>query len=378
MIQTEGRKNYLNQMLAESDVDEALKIKDKVAVFEGSFASYINVDNAILVASGGMALNLVLAALNLKKSDKVVTSGFTCRLVPKTINLHAKSVLSDIDPMTYNLDMKNIKGQNKVIIPIHIYGNPAKMDRLPKGFILEDCAHALGAEYKDKKVGSIGDAGIFSLRKNLAAVAGGVITTNDNSLANRIRKLKDVYEKPAAGFANIFGVLDKRLGYKSLLLYRLYRWNKLRGYDIFRKNRVSDFELAMIIAQFWSIEKFISKTIKNARYLDRKLNRIVGVPKSYKMAKSIYSRYTMLFDEPVNLERLSDIFRKNGFDTGMLYKKEYEYNIENFGGNLPVADNISKRLLTVAIPPSFTKSDLNTIVRLVKENVDRGCDRKLE
>lgn len=175
-----------------------------VGQFEKEIAAFLGVKHAIGCNSGTDALVIGLRALGVGPGDEVICPSFTFFATGETVSvIGAKPVFVDIDPKTYNMDVSKIEAlitpRTKAVIPVHLYGNAVDMDGLRelasrRGLkILEDVAQAMGGEYQGRKVGTIGDVGAFSFfpSKNLGAFGdGGLITTNDDSLAENCRKLR--------------------------------------------------------------------------------------------------------------------------------------------------------------------------------------------
>ena len=145
----------------------------KTSTFEKDFAEYIGVKYAVAVTNGTVALDVALKTLNIGPGDEVITSAFSFIASSNCILFqNAKPVFADIDPKTFNIDpsdvVEKITDKTKAMIPIHLFGQPAKMDALieiaqDNGIALvEDAAQAHGAEYKGRKIGSIGDFGCFN------------------------------------------------------------------------------------------------------------------------------------------------------------------------------------------------------------------------
>ncbi|GAF99335.1 unnamed protein product, partial [marine sediment metagenome] len=176
----------------------------EVKAFEDEMAAYCGTKYAVGVASGTDALQLALLACGIKTGDEVITTPFTFIATAESIaKCGATPVFVDIDPKTYNVDPAQIEykisKKTKAILPVHLYGQPADMDPilgLARKYhlkVVEDCAQALGAEYKGKKVGSLGDAGCLSFfpSKNLGAYGdGGMVVTNDAQIAETVRILR--------------------------------------------------------------------------------------------------------------------------------------------------------------------------------------------
>ena len=188
---------------------------EEVEQFEKEIATFCGVSHAIGVASGTDALYLALKALGIGRGDAVIVPAFTFfATAGAVVNSGAQPVFADIDPKTFNISVSDIKrilntykGPNKIraIIPVHLYGQMADMDEIialaKKNdlYVIEDAAQAIGAEYKGRKAGSLGDVGCFSFfpTKNLGAYGdGGLVTTNEDNLAERLQMLRVHGAKP--------------------------------------------------------------------------------------------------------------------------------------------------------------------------------------
>lgn len=177
----------------------------KVAEFEQSIAQYCGTEWAVGVASGTDAILLSLMAYGVERDDEVITTPYTFFATAGSIaRLGALPVFVDIDPVTYNIDPARIEAaitdRTKAIIPVHLYGQCAEMDPIMeiaerRGLVvIEDAAQAIGAEHKGKRAGSIGHTGCFSFfpSKNLGGYGdGGIVTTNDEGVADRIVSLRE-------------------------------------------------------------------------------------------------------------------------------------------------------------------------------------------
>ena len=178
---------------------------EHVGAFEREIADYHNVKYAVSLASGTDALHLSLKALDIKEGDEVITTPFTFIASAEAIAyVGAIPVFADIDKKTLNISPSQIKdkitSKTKAIIPVHLFGLPADMDEImdiAKQYnlkVIEDCAQAFGAKYKDVPVGSIGDAGCFSFypSKNLGAYGdGGIMITNNHEIYEKVRLLRN-------------------------------------------------------------------------------------------------------------------------------------------------------------------------------------------
>ncbi|RUR86780.1 DegT/DnrJ/EryC1/StrS family aminotransferase [Chlorogloeopsis fritschii PCC 9212] len=177
----------------------------EVAAFEEEFAAYCDTDSGIAVNTGTSALHLALLAAGIGPGDEVITVSFTFVATAAAIcYTGATPVFVDIDPVSYTIDVtqieKAITERTKAILPVHLYGQPADMEPIMEiaqryGLVvIEDAAQAHGAEYKGRRIGSIGDIGCFSFYpgKNLGAYGeGGIVVTNNPEYARTIRMLRD-------------------------------------------------------------------------------------------------------------------------------------------------------------------------------------------
>lgn len=177
---------------------------EQTAAFEQEFADLIGVKHCVACSSGAGAIQIALAAAGVGPGDEVITTPFTFIATASSVSLTgAKFVFADIDPRTYNLDVRDaerkITKKTKAILPVHLYGYPADMEAVmhlanEHGLkVIEDCAQAHLAEADGVRVGGIGDAGCFSFypSKNLGACGdAGCITTNDDETADRCRSLR--------------------------------------------------------------------------------------------------------------------------------------------------------------------------------------------
>lgn len=230
----------------------------KVQQLENKVASMLGVAHAIGVANGTDALVLTLDAYGIGPGDEVITTPYTFFATAEAISrLGATPVFVDIDPQTCNIDPARIEeritGATKAILPVHIFGQPADMDEIMSiaakhGLIvIEDACQAFGSVYKGKRVGSLGHAACFSFfpTKNLGTIGdGGIITTSDDRLAERIRQLRHHGSKQK--------YIHERIGYNSRLdeihaailligLEHIDTWNEKRRFlaDRYRKRLAS-------------------------------------------------------------------------------------------------------------------------------------------
>ena len=209
------KRQYLS---IKNEIDRAIEgvlnsgrfiLGENVKSFEREFANYIGVKHAIGVGSGTDALVIALKALGVKRGDEIITVSFTfTSTVDSIVHNNGIPVFVDIDPESYTMNVKQVEkaitNKTKAIIPVHLYGHPADMDPIIEIaekyglYIVEDAAQAHGAEYKRRKVGSLGHIACFSFypSKNLGAYGdAGMLVTNDQELAEKIEMLREYGQK---------------------------------------------------------------------------------------------------------------------------------------------------------------------------------------
>ncbi|MEM2001617.1 MAG: DegT/DnrJ/EryC1/StrS family aminotransferase [Thermoproteota archaeon] len=199
-----GDKQRLISLLEEA-LDSGFLVQGKyVAQFEQQIADYLGVKHAVAVSSGTAALHLALIALGIGPGDEVIVPAYTFPATANVVELvGARPVLVDVDLETYNIQVEQIEKalspNTRAIIPVHLFGNPVNMDPIMEIakrhnlWVVEDAAGALGSTYKGKKCGTIGHLGCFSFhpRKIITTGEGGMVVTDNDELANRIRILRN-------------------------------------------------------------------------------------------------------------------------------------------------------------------------------------------
>ena len=237
---------------------------EEVENFEKEIAKFCGVKYAISVNSGTDALFLSLKALGIGPGDEVITTPFTFIATAGVIaNCGANSVFIDIEPKTFNIDPRKIeeylksniqypksKTKIKAILPVHLYGQMADMSEIMriakkyKLFVIEDAAQAIGAEYKGKKAGAIGDLGCLSFfpSKNLGAYGdGGMVVTNNKKLSEKIRMMRNHGSSPKEKYLNLVLGTNSRLDSLQAAILRiklkyLPKWSRERANKAFYYN----------------------------------------------------------------------------------------------------------------------------------------------
>jgi len=332
----------------------------RIRLFEEEFAEYIGVEHAVAMANGTVALDIALKALRLGPGDEVVTSAFSFIASSNCVLYQgAKPVFADIDPRTFNIDpldvAEKITAKTKAIIAVHLFGQPAEMDALKEIAedheiaLVEDAAQAHGAEYKGRKVGGLGAIGCFSFyaTKNMTTGEGGMITTNSNELERRARLLRN------------HGETGK---YHHVIL----------GYNY----RMSEITAAVGSVQLRKLDKSNKKRRENADLLTRGIGKISGLTAPYVKdnVRHVFYQYVVRVEDGYSMgrEKLAERLRERGVDVAVHYPTPlYEqslYREIGYGKTVcPMAEDASKRVLSLPVHPSVTGEDITYTLDLLKE-----------
>ncbi len=346
-----------------AEIDQAIKgvikrgrfiLGEEVERFEEEFSKFIGARYGIAVNSGSDALYLALRALGIGEGDEVITVSYTfISTADAIIRNGAAPVFVDIEPETYTIDPhqieKRITRKTKAIIPVHIYGHPADMDpiieiaRKHNLFVVEDACQAHGAEYKGKRVGSIGDLGCFSFypTKNLGAYGdGGIVVTNNMDLTKRLRKLRN-YGQDKKYYHDISGV-NSRLDEIQAAILRV----KLRHLAVWNQRRRA-------IAEFYK------------RLLEG-VDLILPIERDY--AKHVYHLYVI---RDKRRDVLQAHLRKNGINTLIHYpvpvhmQRPYQHFKKR--ALLSVTEQISREILSLPMHPWLSGEEIKKIAIQVKD-----------
>lgn len=337
--------------------------------FEKQFADYVGVKYAVSVSSCTAALHLAMRVLNIKPGDEVIVPDVTFAATANApLFVGATPVFADIDEKTFNISPKDllskINSKTKAIIPVHYGGQPCDMKELieiaedHKLHIVEDCAHSLGAEYNGEKTGSFGVFGCFSFypTKIITTLEGGMITTNDENLAKRLRLLREHGMSKTAidresGASWYYDVVD--LGYN-------YRLNELQA--------------ALGISQLARAAEGIKLRIEAARYYGKRLqfNGIV-LPHEAPNRSHIFHLYVIKVDKDRFGKTRDELFKQlsdNRVGVSLhftpLHKLSfYKKFINNKISKFPVAEQIYQQILSLPLYPTMTENDIDFVVETI-------------
>lgn len=343
----------------------------KVKEFEEQFAKRHKVKHAIAVTSATTALHMATAALDIKPGDEVIVPSFTWIATANSVLYQGgKVVFCDIDTKTFNIDLNDLKKRitkkTKAIIPVHLFGRPADMDSIKKIAgnipIIEDAACAAGSEYKGTPVGGFGAMACFSFqpRKSITTGEGGMVTTNDDKLAEKLLSLRN----HGASVSNE----EKNNGKQPYLL---------PDFDILGYNyRMTDIQAAMGIPQLKKMDKFIDERQNWAEYYIEQLKDIdwLTLPKTPNESRHGWQSFVTMIDESKSPASRNEIMKRL-YDEGIatrpgthavhmlgLYKNLYNLKDDDYPGARD-ANNFS---MAIPLHNKMTEKDYEYVVECLK------------
>jgi perosamine synthetase len=305
--------------------------------FETLFAGFCNCRHAVATSNGTTALHLALVALGIGPGDEVIVPSLSFIATANAVTYTgAKAVFVDSEKHTWNIDPhlieKTVTPKTRAIIPVHLYGHPADMDpilaiaRRHKLFVIEDAAEAHGAEYKGKKVGSLGDMGVFSFYGNkiITTGEGGMITVNDAALTEKIRILRD----------------------HGMSTTRRY-WHPVLGFNY----RMTNIQAAIGVAQVERIDSILQAKLEITRLYHGQLKGIPGLvlPPQASWAKNVYWLYSLVVEKEFGLSR-DDLMKELSalqIDSRPFFPPIHQQPIYNTGQKLEVCEELSRQGLSL-------------------------------
>ena len=369
--------------------------------------NYFNVLNIYLFNFGRSGLYIILKTLNLSKNDEIIIQGYTCVVVPNAIIYNnAKPIYVDIDPKTYNMDPdkieKKITSKTKAIIVQHSFGLSADMDKILKIakkhnlFVIEDCAISLGATYNNKKLGTLGDASIFSFGRDkvISSVNGGAVIINNKIFNKKFKKEYDkiLFPNRKEIFQNLWHLFTINLAKKyyntfslgKLIIYinqKLKLYNKAYQPQELQiqkpKNipcKLPNAMATIIVNQTQQLDKFNShrKVIANFYTQQLKNNPKLTLPQTFDNKEHIFLRYLVLVDNPEIIIKkakqehilLGDWYKQVIVPTNISLNKIFYEK-----GDCPIAEEISKKSLNLPTYYNLKFEDAKHITNLVLDNL---------
>ena len=330
----------------------------EVEEIEANISRYCNTKYAVGVNSGTDALILALNAMGVKEEDEVITTPFTFMATPEAIvRLGARPVFVDIDPKTYNIDSSLIESKitdrTKAILLVHLYGLCADMDpilEIAKRHhlkVLEDCAQAIGSEYKGRKAGSMGNAGAISFYpgKNLGAFGdGGMVVTNDREACEKVKLLRN------------HGTHKK------------YH-HRIIGYN----SRLDNLQAAILNIKLPYLDGWLNARIENAKFFTEELKNTPlstpYVPEGYRHSFHLYVLGSK------NAQEIIDYLGKNGIESRTYYPlplhlQECFRYLGYKTGDFPESEKLAQESFAIPIYPELTMEEKRFIVDTIRQFFD--------
>ncbi|WP_322806256.1 DegT/DnrJ/EryC1/StrS family aminotransferase [Thermanaerothrix sp.] len=325
----------------------------KVHAFEERFAKEVTkTKHAIAVSSGTAALQIALLAAGIQPGDEVITTPFTFfATVSCVLNIGAKPVFVDINEKTFNIDADQIEAaitqKTRAILPVHLYGYPSNMNKIIEIaekyslIVIEDAAQAVGAKIQGRPVGSFG-IGCFSFyaTKNIMCGEGGMITTDDDEVAERCRLLRN------------HGMRQRY-------------YHEILGYNL----RMSDINAAIGLVQLDRLLVLNQKRKENADYFLKNLEGVV-LPIVEEGYEHVWHQFTIRIRK--NRDDIVKKLNEAGIGTGIFYPiPAYRQKpMENYGGNkiyCPVTEKVTKEVVSIPVHPLLSGEELEKIVKEINK-----------
>ncbi|RGJ28920.1 DegT/DnrJ/EryC1/StrS family aminotransferase [Fusobacterium varium] len=351
---------------------------------EERLKEYLNVKHVIGVANGTDALVITLKSLGIKEGDEVITTPFTFFATAEAISMvGAKPVFVDVRLEDFNIDSEKIEraitNKTKAIMPVHIFGTPVNMDKINEIaqryslYVIEDACQAIGAKYKEKMIGSIGDVACFSFfpTKNLGTYGdGGLITTNNDEIASVCRALKAHGSGVQGEIAfNLLNNVQKEVSEEKNVDDTVYNPKKYYNYLIGYNSRLDELHAGILNIKLDYLDKWNDKRIENARYFDENLkNAELKLMNLDKENKNVYHMYIL---QSENREQLIEKLEKNGISYGIYYpvplhlQKVYK-KMGYKEGDMPNSEYLSKRTIAIPVDPELKQEEKEYILSVLR------------
>lgn len=326
--------------------------------FEKEFSSYIGMQYGVGVFNGTVALHLAMLTLGIAEGDEVIVPSFTYVASVNAISyVGATPVFVDSKLDSWQMDPKDVEkkitDKTKAIIVVHLYGHPCEMDELTRIckehgiFMVEDCAEAIGSEYKGKKVGSFGDIACFSFfgNKTITTGEGGMVLTNDISLYERASRIKD----------------------QGNAKYRMY-WSDIIGYNF----RMTNIQAAIGCAQLENIDKFIDRKIEiAAKYREGLKGLPLKTMDPVGDVKHTYWMCSILLDDANERDNMRVFLEENGIEsrptfypvhTMPMYSHKYQKHAN--------AEYLAYRGINLPSFPAIKDEEVDYVINTIKRFFD--------
>jgi len=357
--QYHGIKAEIDAAISRVLESSAFILGEEVAAFERAFAPYCGTSEAIGVNSGTSALHLALLAAGIGEGDEVITVPHTfVATVAAILYTGARPVFVDIDPITFTMNPAGIERvisrKTRAILPVHLYGHPADMDpileiaRRHRLIVIEDACQAHGAEYKGRRVGSMGDLGCFSFYpgKSLGACGeGGAVVTSNPELARSVRMLRN------------WGSETRN-------------HHVMKGFNC----RMEGMQGAILTVKLKHIEKWTeARRLNAARYGQLLAGSGLELPTAKPWARHVYQSFVVRVKR--NRDSVMPLMTARGIDTGIHYPVPVHLqpayrDLGHRAGDFPISEQAASEVLSVPVYPEMNESMLRQVASELRKIVE--------
>jgi perosamine synthetase len=328
----------------------------RTVAFEQQFAKMHQVDHAVAFANGTVALTAIYLALGIGPGDEVIVPSMTfVSSATSVLHVGASPVFAEVDPETFNLDpvdaRRRLSSRTRAILAVHYGGQPADLDELrglaqdAGAFLIEDAAEAHGATYRGRSVGSLGIAAMFSFTptKNITTGEGGMVTTNDGSLAEKLRLLRN-HGQTAPYYHASLG----------------YNW------------RLTEMQAAMGEVQLTRLDGILATKRANAAWMQDRLRQAPGIktPLVRPDRTHAFMLYTLLLD--ADRDAVMRAFAVAGIESKLYFPPVHQQPV--FAARkqcLPITEEISRRMLSIPFHARLGTEELEYVASVLEATVGR-------
>ncbi len=370
--------------------------RSQISSFEQKFSECIGCKDVLLTYSGRTALYLLLKSHGLKKGDEVIMPSYDCETVARLIlDMGYNLKFADVDKNTYNMSVgdlsEKISKNTKVVMAIHMFGNPCDMEGIMEvasdynAVVIEDSAQTIGAEYRGKKTGTVGDCGFFSFgtAKPMTTMNGGAIVSKDVEIMKRVRKIADGFRSSNYQRLKILTKLTAYSFIKNPILYApIYKFilnRRVTRRCVLEKESMNpddfgyaytDMQATVGMVQLSKLDGMNTIRVANANHLMKSLNDIkaIHIPKVLDDVKPIFLRLPIRI-EGVDVEMRDELIQrmqKAGIDTPVAYPnilpRFFNLSMEKY----PNTEELVEKTITLPVHPLVKDIDTERTVGIIK------------
>ena len=368
---------YGHQTIEEDDIQAVVNVLrsdylttgPEISEFENKVAEYTGTKYAVAVSNGTAALHVACLAAGIGPGDEVITTPITFAASANCVlYCGGTPVFADIDPRTYNIDPEDIERKitekTKAIIPVHFAGQPCDMDAIHKIakkynlIVIEDGAHALGAEYKGTKIGGLSDMTTFSFHpvKPITTGEGGMIMTNDAKLYERLKLFHTHGITREESLMKPKGENEGAWYYQQIEL----------GYNY----RMTDIQAALGCNQMKKLDRFIEKRRIIAQQYDEAFEAVEEIVTPYQMMGTNSGWHLYVIQVPgEKRKKIFETLRQNGIGVNVHYIPVYKhpyYQTHGYDSVLcPNAEALYEKIISLPIYPGLTVDDQKFVIKMI-------------